>query len=234
LKAGILWQTYDDVDLAGGGKEDNGDRNYYQPEIVLRAGYEVSAAVKPFVEAAYRPRFHDQTPDRNGLDRDSNGYSASAGLVFESSPIWSADLALSYLIRDYDDPSLDTIDAVGLQGSVAWRPTALTEARFRAATSIDETAIEGSSGSRNYQTDLDVSHALRDNVVLTAGAGIEYDDFQGVDLNELRLRSRLGIIWRLSRYAALTGDYDYTWFDSTDSQSDYQEHRITAGVELRR
>ena len=38
LKAGILWQTYDDVDLAGGGKEDNGDRNYYQPEIVLRAG----------------------------------------------------------------------------------------------------------------------------------------------------------------------------------------------------
>src|SRR6185295_6590567 len=82
LKAGILWQTYDDVDLAGGGKEDNGDRNYYQPELVLRAGYEVSAAVKPFVEAAYRPRIHDQTPDRNGLDRDSNGYSASAGIVF--------------------------------------------------------------------------------------------------------------------------------------------------------
>ena len=38
----------------------------------------------------------------------------------------------------------------------------------------------------------------------------------------------------IADYCEKAKHYDYTWFDSTDSQSDYQEHRITAGVELRR
>src|SRR4029078_9350977 len=88
LKTGITWQTFDDVKLAGGGKEDNSDRNFYQPEIVFRAAYAPTPAFKPYVEAAYQPPFHDVVPDRNGFDRDSQGYALSAGLAFDDSPIW--------------------------------------------------------------------------------------------------------------------------------------------------
>jgi hypothetical protein len=234
LKTGITWETFDNVKLAGGGEEDNSDRNFYQPEVEVRAGYEVSPVFKPYIEAAYRPRFHDVVPDRNGFDRDSNGYALSAGIVFEPSPIWSGDLAIIYLLRDYDDPALATLDTFGLTGNVVWRPSEITRLTFTADTWLDETSLDGSSGSRNYSANLDVLHELRDNIALTGGAGVEIDDFQGVDLDELTLKARLGIIYRLSRFVALTGDYDFTWFDSTTKSSDYTENRVTAGVEVRR
>jgi hypothetical protein len=234
LKTGITWETFDDVKLAGGGVEDNSDRNFYQPEIVLRAAYAPTPAFKPYVQAAYRPRFHEVVPDRNGLDRDSQGYAFSAGVAFDDSPIWSGDLALIYLLRDYDDPALHSLDSFGVTGNVIWRPTEITAVTFAADTFVDETTLAGSSGSRIYTADLDVAHELREYFIVHGGAGVELDDFQGIDLDELTVKARVGLIYRLSRCVALTGDYDYTWFDSTTKSSDYRENRVTLGVELRR
>ena len=47
FKAGIIWQTYDDVKLAGGGVENNSDLNYYEPEVVFRAGYNITPVFTP-------------------------------------------------------------------------------------------------------------------------------------------------------------------------------------------
>ena len=104
---------------------------------------------------------------------------------------------------------------------------------FTAGTSLDETSLDGSSGSRDYTAGLDISHALRENIIATGGAGVELADYQGVDLDELTVTGRLGIIWRLTRFVALTGDYNFTWYDSTTKDSDYTENRITAGIEVR-
>lgn len=234
LRGGALWQFYDDVKLNGGGREDNSDREYVEPEGVLRIGYEVSPAFRPFAEAAYRPRFHDKKVDRNGLRRNSDGYQFSAGAAFDPSPIWSGELALTYLIRDYDDDTLDTNDAFGLTGNIMWRPTALTSVRFRAVTDLDETSIAGSSGSRNYLAEIDISHDLRDNLTAIAGFGAGYEKFQGIGQDEITLDAKAGLIWRLNRGVALTADYNFEWSDSSEPSSDYHEHRFTAGIELRR
>ena len=116
LRAGADWQYYGDVELAGGGEEVNADREYIQPEALLRVGYEASPALQPFVEAAYTPRFHFEQPDRNGFDRDLDGYRVALGVAFEPSPLWSGELALSYLWRDYADSRLKTLDTFGLTG----------------------------------------------------------------------------------------------------------------------
>ena len=49
-KAGIQREIYGDVDLSGGGKEDNSDRNNYMPSLGLRLSYVEPPALKPFVE----------------------------------------------------------------------------------------------------------------------------------------------------------------------------------------
>jgi hypothetical protein len=227
-------QLYEDVDLHVGGKEDNSDRNYVEPSVALRLGYEISPALKPFVEAVYEPRRHFETPDRNGLDRDSDGIELRAGVAFEPSPIWSGELALEYLLRDYEDPTLDTIDAAGLSGNIVWRPTALTSVTLTADTSLDETSDPSSSGSRDYTASIDVAHDLRDYLTITSGGGVEYEDFQGIDQNELILRARAGMIWRLNNWLAWTLDYDFIYSDSSLPATDYYENRVTAGIELRR
>src|SRR4029079_6706389 len=110
LRAGSVWQYYGDVDLAGGGKEINSDREYVEPQAALRVSYEASPAMRPFVEVGYAPRIHFKDRDRNGLDRNSDGYRVEAGVAFEPSPLWSGELGVEYMLRDYDYPSLSSVD----------------------------------------------------------------------------------------------------------------------------
>jgi hypothetical protein len=234
LKAGAQAQYYSDVKLAGGGRERNGDREYVEPETVLRVGYETSPAIQPFVEVAYAPRIHFENRDRNGFERSSDGYRAAAGLAFEPSPLWSGELAAVYLLRDYEDSRLETIDAFGLIGRIIWRPTELTTLELKLDTSLNETADAGSSGSRVYEGRLGVSHNLRDNLTLTGGTGLAHEDFQGTDETNLKLRAAAGIEWRMNRSLAWTLDYDFVYNDSNLPDSDYYENRVTAGIEVRR
>ncbi|MGE0241174.1 MAG: outer membrane beta-barrel protein [Parvibaculaceae bacterium] len=234
LRAGVDWQYYGDVELAGGGEERNADREYVQPQAVLRVGYEASPALQPFVEAAYTPRFHFEDRDRNGFDRDSDGYRVAVGVAFDPSPIWSGELALTYLWRDYADKRLDTLDTFGLTGRVTWRPTELTTLDLTLGTGLVETATAGVSGARDYEARLGVSHDLRDYLTIHGGAGLTYEDFQGTDETELKLRSNAGVLWRMNRWLAWTLDYDFIYNDNSEPGSDYYENRITAGIEVRR
>lgn len=233
-RAGSDWQYYGDVDLAGGGKEDNADRNYVEPLAALRVGYEASPAIQPFLEAAYEPRIHFEKRDRNGLERSSDGYRFGAGVAFAPSPLWSGELALVYSWRDYEDPDLETLDVFGLAGQVTWRPSELTTLDLILGTDLNETASADSSGARTYDASLEIVHDLRDNLTVSAGAGVTYEKYQGTGETELTMTTNAGVLWRMNRWLAWTLDYDLTYNDSNVPGNDYYENRITAGIELRR
>lgn len=232
LRGGLGYKLFEDVALQGGGTEDNSDRNYVQPGIGLRLSYDATPAIKPFVEAAYQPRFHDESRDRNGFNRDSDGYQIKAGAALDSSPIWSGELALLYEWRDYDDRRLEPIDAAGVAGNIVWRPMEFTTLTYTASTSLEETVSAGSSGTRVYALRADAEHLLRDNVALLAGAGVEFDVRDGP--NDVEFDGNLGVVYRFNPWLAWTASYDFIWFDSGSPQSDYIEHRLTSGIEIRR
>lgn len=234
LRTGAELHYYGDVELAGGGKERNSDREYIEPEVALRVGYEASPALQPFVEAAYTPRFHFDRKDRSGFERNSNGYRLEAGVAFAPSPIWSGELAVTYLLRDYEDDRLEALQALGVRGRVSWRPTELTTFDLTLGTGLNETASTDSSGSRVYEGRLGVSHDLRDYLTLAGSVGLAYEDFQGRDETNLTWRANTGVLWRMNRWLAWTLDYDFIYRDSNLPDTDYYENRVTAGIELSR
>ena len=232
-KTGVAVFRFGDVDLNGGGTEDNSDRDYVEPEISARAAYESSALLKPFGEAAYRPRLHFNAQDRNGLDRDSDGYILSAGVALNDEPFWTGELALNYIWRDYADPALDTISALGVSGALTWRPTELTEAVLTASTGISETASAASSGTPDYSLAAIVSHAPREYLSLSAGIGLEFEDIAGAG-GDLSITPRLGLIYRLTPEIAWTANAQLTLFDGAAAGSDRTDYLLSTGVELRR
>ena len=157
-KLGIERQIFEDVDLSGGGTEDNSDRNNYTPSLALRLSYTDPPALKPFVELAYAPRFHDEKFDRNGLRRDSQGMTAAVGVTLDHGPLWLGEMALVYAMRDCEDPALDTIDVVGINGNLTWSPTDLTSVVMTFATSLDESSSATSSGTKTWSGRIDVAH----------------------------------------------------------------------------
>ena len=231
-KLGIERQIFENVDLSGGGTEDNSDRNNYTPSLALRLSYTDPPALKPFVELAYAPRFHDEKFDRNGLRRDSQGVTASVGVTLDQGPLWLGEMALVYAMRDYEDSALETIDAVGINGNLTWSPTDLTSVVMTLATTLDESSSATSSGTKTWSGRIDVAHELRDNVTLLGGLGVAFEKFSGG--TDTTLSSSIGVEWQLNPNLAWTAGYDGTWLEAADSGGNYNEQRLMAGIVLRR
>jgi hypothetical protein len=231
-KLGIERQIFEDVDLSGGGTEDNSDRDNYTPSLALRLSYTDPPALKPFVELVYAPRFHDEKFDRNGLRRDSQGITAVVGVTLDQGPLWLGEMALVYAMRDYEDSALDTIDAIGINGNLTWSPTDLTSVVMTLATSLDESSSATSSGTKTWSGRIDVAHELRENVILLGGFGVEFEKFS--DGTDTTLSSNIGVEWQLNPNLAWTAGYDGTWFEAANSGGNYNEQRLMTGIVLRR
>jgi len=231
-RLGIERQIFEDVDLSGGGSEDNSDRNNYTPSLALRLSYTDPPALKPFVELAYEPRFHDEKLDRNGLRRDSQGIMASVGVTLDQGPFWSGEMALVYIMRDYEDSALATNDAIGINGNLTWSPTDLTSVMMTLATGLNESASATSSGTKTWSGRIEVAHDLRENLTLLGGFGVEFEKFSGG--TDTTLAPNLGVEWQLNPNLAWTAGYDGTWFEAAGSGQNYNEQRLMTGIVLRR
>jgi hypothetical protein len=231
VKLGLERQIYEDVELSGGGEEDNSDRDNYTPSLSLRLSYIDPPALKPFVELVYAPRFHDEKFDRNGLRRNSDGLTASVGIVLDRGPIWSGEAALVYAVRDYEDPALATNEAIGVNGNLIWSPTDLTSVVMTLTTMLNESSSATSSGTKTWSGRVEVRHELRENVNLLGGLGLEFEKVSsGTDTT---ISPNLGIEWQLNPNLAWTAGYDGTWFEAASSGGNYNDQRVTTGIVLR-
>ena len=153
--------VYQDSILTDGTTSTNDDRNFNQYGGVGRVSYELTPAVKPFVEVEGDSRVHDLPLDRDGFARDSTGGYAKGGTSFEFSRLLTGEISLGYAARDYVDPRLGKLDGLLTAGSLVWTPTPLTTARFVSTTSIDETIVAGVSGVLTHLYTVEVDHDFR-------------------------------------------------------------------------
>jgi hypothetical protein len=233
VKTALARALFEDVELNGGGKEDNKDRNYWAPSVTLRAGLtDPGSAFNPYAEISYEPRFHDQTKDRNGLKRDSQGLALSAGVVLNRGPIWDGDIALTYLVRSYADASLETTQALGATGRIIWRPTELTTIDATSSVALDETATAGISASRSWANTFNVTYALRENINLSAGAGFTVQD-TGTQYDK-STTAKLGLDWKLNPNMTAGITYQGLWFNSGTAGNDYDDQRVLTSIVLQR
>lgn len=232
LGSGVRRELYDNVKLSGGGVEDNGDRDFVEPSVTLRGTFNRGAMLRPFLETSYAPRIHDQSADRNGLRRDSKGYAATLGLRIDDDPLWSGEVGLTYLVRDYEDPTLATESAPGLLANLQWRPTELSKFDLSAGMTIDETSDAGSGGKPTWTASAKVTHALRDNLDLLSGVSISTSDASGGRDNTYGASA--GLDWKLNPLISWSLLYEGEWGDSPGSSSDYDEQRLLTGIILKR
>lgn len=232
IKTGLRREMFEDVKLSGGGTEDNSDRDYTELTVSLRGTMNRGAVFRPFAEVSYAPRFHDRQVDRNGLRRDSHGLSAMLGLRIDDDPILTGEAGVTYLVRDYEDPALDTAHAAGLLANLQWRPTELTKVDLSSTLTLGETASILDSATKTWAAKGTVTQALRDNLDLIGGAS--FSSAQNASGTDKTYGANLGVAWKLNPFVAWSLMYEGTWFDSAAAGSDYDEHQLLAGLILQR
>jgi hypothetical protein len=232
LRLGLQRSVFGDVDLVGGGTENNDDRDYTELTVAARAGLRTGGIIRPFGEVAYIPRLHDKSRDRNGIKRDSHGVRLTAGAAIVDDPIWTGDIALTFDVRDYEDSSLRSAASPGVVASLIWQPTDLTRFEFNSGASLSETIAAGESATKNWTAGVTGTHALRENLDVTAGLGFAVEKALGE--TSTTTTGTLGVNWEMNPYLVWGASYEGTWFNGEVAGSDYTDHRLLARVIVRR
>ena len=225
--------TYDESLLTDGETSSNADRNFNQYAGILRAGYELDPGFKPFVELEGDERIHDEQFDRNGLQRDSVGASGKVGAAVDLFGSLTGEMAVGYVERTYQDPTLPNVSGVIADGSLLWQATPLTSAKLTATSQVYETIVAGASGELSRDVSLQIDHAFQYWLVGTLKGGYGNDNYVGV-FTDNRYFVSVGLAYKLTREMQIRTELRQDWLTTTEPGFTYTATTALIGLRLQR
>lgn len=232
LGADVSRSLFSDTSLAGGGVQSNEDRNRWDGGVSLRLSQASGPVFRPFVEGSVGLRRFDERLDRNGFERNSINYGLRGGLTISDDGPLRGEASVGIAGEQFADDQLDDALEVTAAASLTWDVTALTSVTLDVETSLDPTTQAGSGVGVNRSADLGLTHALRRNVDLRLGVGVDDTVFSGIDADTRTYTGRAGLTWRASPIVAFR--LDTAFEHEPDAAGDINRFTAEAGVTLRR
>ncbi|MEM8731890.1 MAG: outer membrane beta-barrel protein [Pseudomonadota bacterium] len=223
---GVLMRDFQDVNLIGGGVDNQDDRDRVEYNAGLELGYSVRRGIEGFVRGQYGRINFQEAVDDAGVNRDSDGWRVLAGVKVDLTRLIEASAGFGYETRDFEDPTLSSVSGPSAELGVSWSITPLTTLNFDASRSFQETTITGSSVTNNTTLQFGVDHALLRNLDLGATLTYALEDFEGINREDNLFGVRLKADWRVMRLLTLTPSYQFRLGDSNSAGEDYTDHRF--------
>lgn len=203
-------ETYGSARLSDGSNLSLSDRNNNEGTLTARLGYEISPALIPYLEASAGRTLYDDKRDALGYERSFVTLGGRGGVEIDLGDKLRGDLGVGYKRASFDDRRLSGIDAATVDGSVTWSPQRGTDLRLSLATTIEPSTAAGQGGYVAYESDAELTHELRDNLVARLTGGYTWRDMPasiGADQSVYEVGA--GLTWDINRWLALTGDVSY-------------------------
>jgi len=233
LRGTLDRSMYSNADLTNGESANFDWRAFDQYAGILRVGYEIDPGIKPFLEVSEDTRIHDSPVDIFGENRNSTGTSAKVGGAFNLFGSLTGEMAVGYMERDYIAP-LPNISGVTLDGSLIWQASALTTAKFTAASTVNEAILQGVSGAFSRDFNVQVDHAFRLWLIGTAQIGYGRDEYVGLSRDDNRYFAVAGLTYKLNRDMQIKGSVREDWLTSNVTGVAYQATSFLLGLRLQR
>lgn len=241
LQYRMHWLNFDDAVGRDGSIIRNQDRDRRQSDAMLRAGYQFQTDKQAFVSVIWHDVAYDDTLDRNGYDRSSDGYTANAGLKFTLTGKLDGDVFVSYHDQSYDDPVLPDVDGWAGGAGLHWQMTQLTSVAARIASSVEQTTNRYSSGYLGTLYSLRVDHELLRNVQLSGHVSYRDNNYQLIDGAPETARDQdkvwqtgLGVSYFVNRYVFFSAAYTHSRLRSGLPEDEYDANRIWLTLSLER
>lgn len=233
LTGTLTREMFGDAELADGTSVSQRERDSTLAAVALRAGYAVSPALTPFLEAEVGRRFHDLKRDSAGYARSADRYALRGGVAFDFGEKLSGEVSAGWLTERPDDDRLDAISGPAVAGSLSWSPVRGTVVSLFAATAVEGATAPGVTGSLLYSGTLSARRELRANLTGEASAGLDWRDYSGGG-RDLVLRGEASLTWWMNRYAGVTARARHEVQESTLPGRDWDATSVWLGMTFRR
>jgi len=226
-------ELYGAADLSDGTSVSQSDLDNTVYDGKLRAGFELSPALAPFVEASYGIRRMDSTPDSGGLDRNATRYGLKVGTAIDLGEKLNGEIAAGYIREDIADPALEDLAGLAVDASLNWSPRRETDVSLGLSTSTETSGTAGASGALLYAADLGVTHRIRANLTAEAGLGADYRDSHG-EADKFTLSASAALTYWFNRFAGLTTRIGHEQTMSTEPTNRSKKTTAFIGLRLQR
>jgi hypothetical protein len=193
-----------------------------------------------FAITSHQTRF-DQPIDRNGYQRDSDGWSADAGLAFTMTGKLNGDVFVRYLDNSYDDPRLPGISGWTAGAGLTWTPTQMTSVGARISSNIQPTTYEYASGYLMTLYTVRVDHELMRNLQINGFISYRTSDYElladapeGARTDDKSWQAGLGLSYFVNRHVFFSAAYTYDTLSSNVPGDDYDVNNIWLTLSLER
>lgn len=223
---------YEDAQLSSGAILSQRDRNQTQYGLRLRASYEVTPGLKPFVQAEIDRRDFDEKTDTSGFMRSSDGVTGRIGSSFEITRQLTGEISGGYQNRRYEDGRLRDLRGFVGDASILWSPTPLTTITLRGAAELGDTTVPGSSGTTARRVTIEIAHALRRNLIVTGFANFGRTEYEGQSLREDLINLGAKLEYKLTRTFSVRASFTHERLNSTATGADYTANISQVGLRV--
>lgn len=232
LRGSVDRSDYEDANLSSGAKLSQKDRNQTQYGLRLRASYELTPGIRPFVQGEVDTRKFDEKVDSSGYERSSLGLTGRVGSTIEISRQLTGEVSVGYQDRSYEDDRLKNLRGFIGDIAVLWSPTPLTTVTLRGSSELGDTTIAGSSGTTARRVTLEVAHALRRNLTVTGFTSFGRTDYDGQGLREDFSTVGARLEYKLTRTFSVRASFTHERLNSTAPNADYTANVAQVGLRL--
>jgi len=216
---------FQDVTLTDGQRLTNQDRNFNQFGAQGRVTYALTPEISPFVDVAVDRRIHNQQVDIEGFRRDSTGTAVETGVTFAIADKLTGDVAIGYLVRQYQDMMLRPVSGFIADANLVWQFSKETTVQLGAKSQVAEIAEPGISGVLRRDGTIQVDHQFQPWLIGTLTAGYGQDQFTGSTRVDDRYFVDIGMLYKVSRLLQLKAN-----LRQESTRSNVQENNLTATV----
>ena len=225
---------YDSATLVGGGVSNQNVRDRDVTRFSVRGDYAVSPDTSLFLAGAVNERSYDNAPAIPTQERSSDGYEIAAGVRMRLTNLMQGEFFLGYQSQDYDGSAFPDIDGLDYGVNLDWFVSRLTTIKFEASSSIEESAVAGSAGFIAQTASVGVEREFRRNIIGTARAFVEADDFEGIAREDERFGVEGRMDYLVNRSVSFFGAVEYADQSSNTIGNAYDRTVLRIGLVLHR
>lgn len=225
---------YGDAALSTGGTVSQAHRDSTLYSFVLRTGYELSPAIRPFVEGEVGRRVYDLEVDPAGYERSTLRTGARAGVALSLDEKLEGELSAGWIRERLDDDRLGDISAASVAADLRWSPQRGTIVGLNADTTVEGATAAGDAGSVRYQGRLTLERQVRANLTANAELGMAWRDYASSDGYDLELSAQLGGTWWLNRHLGITARARHERLRSNIDGRDSEASSVFLGLKAQR
>ncbi|MEM9360775.1 MAG: outer membrane beta-barrel protein [Pseudomonadota bacterium] len=231
VSGGIQRELNENTFLNNGSFFERSDANHNLLEVAARASRKYSKEFEPFIELGYVNWIFDDSLDRNGIERGSEGFHAAIGSYFEIDDV-KGEFAIGYRNHRFPAQQFEDLEALTFDAWIDWKLGENTSIILVAGTSFEEETVSSRAGTLTRSAEAGVYHYLTEMFRIHASSRYEFEESVSGPFDDYSLTHKFGMDYELQPGVVGSLEYKYKEFDDGAEANSYTSNQIVASIKF--